>query len=116
MDSTNSTSTIIFAVQINDIKKIGLHARPIAKIVGKISAYKETTVEVVKLDEKTDITKKIVLTGNETKANAKSVLSFIGLQVNNLTKIAFIINGEQAQNAKDVIKAVLVEEKLITQC
>lgn len=111
-------NSIIYAVQIDDEKKIGLHARPAAKIAGAISKYKNIDVEVVKLSDNIDITKPITITGNETKANAKSVLSFLGLQVKNFNKIAFIITKKDNEEIKlEEIKAVIItvlkEEKLI---
>lgn len=111
---------IIYAVQIDDEKKIGLHARPIAKIAGAISKYKNIEVEVIKLPDNVDITKPVKITGSETKVKAKSILSFLGLQVKNFNKIAFIITktddkGEdkKLEEIKSVIISVLKEEKLI---
>lgn len=110
---------IIYPVQIDDVKKVGLHARPIAKIAGAITKYKGIDVEVIKLPDNTDITKPVKITGMETKVNAKSILSFIGLQVTNLTKIAFIITKKDSnedvelKEIESIIKDVLKEEKLI---
>lgn len=111
---------IIYPVQIDDEKKIGLHARPVAKVAGAISKFKNIDVEVVKLPDKTDITKPIELTGNEQKVKAKSVLSFLGLQVKNFNKIAFIITKLDEKEADKVLEEVkteisstLKEEKLI---
>jgi len=105
----------IYAVQIVDIAKIGLHARPVAKIVGKISSpkFKDTKVEVAKLNDDLDLTKEIKLTGKEPIANGKSILSFIGLQIKHMTKIAFIITGDFADEIIETIKKVLLEEGLI---
>ncbi|MBP1525486.1 MAG: HPr family phosphocarrier protein [Spiroplasma ixodetis] len=111
---------IIYAVQIDDEKKIGLHARPIAKIAGAISKYKNIEVEVIKLPDNADITKPVKLTGNETKVKAKSVLNFLGLQAKNFSKIAFIITkmdekeeDKKLEEVKTEIISLLKEEKLI---
>ncbi len=111
---------IIYPVQIDDEKKIGLHARPVAKVAGAISKYKNIDVEVVKLPDNADITKPIELTGKEQKVKAKSVLSFLGLQVKNFNKIAFLITkiddkeeDKILDEVKSVISSVLKEEKLI---
>ena len=111
---------IIYAVQINDEKKIGLHARPVAKIAAAISKYKNIDVEVIKLPDNADITKPVEITGKETKVKSKSVLSFLGLQVKNFNKIAFIITktdaseaDEKLEEVKSIIINVLKEENLI---
>lgn len=111
---------IIYPVQIDDEKKIGLHARPVAQVAGAISKYKSIDVEVVKLPDNVDITKPVELTGKEQKVKAKSVLSFLGLQVKNFSKIAFIItkmdekeDDKMLEEVKKVITSVLKVEKLI---
>lgn len=106
----------IYAVQILDKDKVGLHARPVAKIVAITNdkKYQDTKVEVVKLADGTDLNNEIQLTGNEPKANGKSILSFIGLAVKNENKIAFIIDGPNGQEIIAAIKKVLKDEHLIT--
>ncbi|WP_342276046.1 hypothetical protein [Spiroplasma endosymbiont of Nebria brevicollis] len=125
----NST---IYAVQIIDEAKIGLHARPVSKITGKLAAFKETTVKAVKLNDNADVGKNITvkdgkLTGtdtngkpvsgkelsNEVEGNAKSVLSLLGLGVKHLNKMAFIITSDDSETVKKAIHDVLLEEKLI---
>lgn len=106
----------IYAVQIFDEKKIGLHARPVAKITsitGNIK-YKDTNIQVVKLNDNTDVNGNIVLTGKEPTANGKSLLSIIGLAVKNETKIAFIIDGPNSEEIIQEIKDVLKKEHLIS--
>lgn len=105
----------IYAVQILDKAKVGLHARPVAKIVAITNdkKYQDTTVEVIKLADDTDLNAEINFTGNEPKANGKSILSFIGLAVKNENKIAFIIEGPNGQEIIAAIKKVLKEENLI---
>ena len=111
---------IIYTVQIDDEKKIGLHARPISKISAAISKYNNIDVEVIKLPDNADITKPVKITGNEAKVKAKSVLSFLGLQVKNFSKIAFIITktsvneeDKKLEEVKSEIIYLLKEEKLI---
>lgn len=105
----------IYAVQILDKAKVGLHARPVAKIVAITNdkKYQDTSVEVVKLADNTDLNNEIKFTGEEPKANGKSILSFIGLAVKNESKIAFIIDGPNGQEIIAAIKKVLKEENLI---
>lgn len=105
----------IYAVQIIDKDKVGLHARPVAKIVAITGnkKYKDTTVEVVKLADNTDVNGKIALTGKEPKANGKSILNFIGLAVKHENKIAFIITGPDSKEIINSIKKVLKDEHLI---
>lgn len=125
-------NSIIYAIQIDDIAKIGLHARPVSKITDKLAAFKETKVTAVKLNDSADITKNITfedgkLTGtdtngkvvsgkelsNEKEGNAKSVLSLLGLGVKHLNKMVFIITGDNSETVKKSIHDVLLEEKLI---
>ncbi|WP_308149330.1 MULTISPECIES: HPr family phosphocarrier protein [unclassified Spiroplasma] len=125
-------NSIIYAVQIIDEAKIGLHARPVSKITGKLAAFKETTVKAIKLNDNADVTKNITiengkLTGtdingklvsgkdlsNEVEGNAKSVLSLLGLGVKHLNKMAFIIINGDSEAVKKAIHNVLLEEKLI---
>ncbi|MDQ7982602.1 MAG: HPr family phosphocarrier protein [Spiroplasma sp.] len=105
----------IYAVQILDKAKVGLHARPVAKIVAITNdkKYKETTVEVVKLNDNTNLNEKITLNGSEPKANGKSILSFIGLAVKHENKIAFVIHGPNGKEIINSIKKVLKDEHLI---
>lgn len=126
-------NSIIYAVQINDEKKIGLHARPVSKITGNLAAFQDTEIEVVKLNDSVDITKTItydengILTGTNTngkivsgkdlsdeiKVNAKSLLSLLGLGIKHLNKMAFIITGAKVETVKKSIHNILFEEKLI---
>jgi len=105
----------IYAVQILDKAKVGLHARPVAKIVAITNnkKYQNTNIEVVKLDDNININDTIKLTGNEPKANGKSILSFIGLAVKNENKIAFIIEGPNGKEIITAIKKILKDENLI---
>lgn len=105
----------IYAVQIFDQAKVGLHARPVAKIVAITNdkKYQDTSVEIVKLDDNTDLNTNIQFTGNEPKANGKSILSVIGLAVKNENKIAFILEGPSSKEIISAIKQILHDEKLI---
>lgn len=111
----NNENKEIYAVQIFDKAKVGLHARPVAKIVAITNdkKYQDTSVEIVKLDDSTDLNSKIEFNGNEPKANGKSILSVIGLAVKNENKIAFIIEGPNSKEIIAAIKQVLKDEKLI---
>ncbi|MBE4703791.1 HPr family phosphocarrier protein [Spiroplasma platyhelix] len=111
----NNENKEIYAVQILDKAKVGLHARPVAKIVAITSdkKYQDTTVEVIKLADNTDLNNEISFTGEEPKANGKSILSFIGLAVKNENKIAFIIQGPNCKEIITAIKKVLKDENLI---
>ncbi|MGL5268419.1 MAG: HPr family phosphocarrier protein [Spiroplasma sp.] len=111
----NKQNKEIYTVQIFDKAKVGLHARPVAKIVAITNdkKYHDTTVEVVKLDNNVDLNNTIQFTGNEPKANGKSILSFIGLAVKNENKIAFVIEGPNGKEIIEAIKKVLKEENLI---
>lgn len=102
----------IFAVQIFDKEKVGLHARPVAKIVSVTNnqKYKETSIEVFKLNDDINLNEEIKLTGSEPKANGKSILSFIGLAVKHENKIAFVVKGEHSKEIIEEIKKVLKEE------
>lgn len=104
----------IYAVQILDKIMVGLHARPIAKIVAITNdkKYSNTTVVVVKLDNNTDLNE-IILTENELKANGKDILSFIGLGIKHQDKIAFIIEGEYGEEIRLKINKLLKDENLI---
>lgn len=111
----NNQTQEIYAVQIIDKAKVGLHARPVAKIVAITNdkKYKDTTVEVVKLDDDVDVNGKITLTGKEPKANGKSILNFIGLAVKHENKIAFVLHGPNSKEIINGIKKVLKDEHLI---
>lgn len=111
----NKQNEQIYAVQIFDKDKVGLHARPVAKIVAVTNdqKFKSTTVDVVKLKDSTDLNGKIELTGTEPKANGKSILSFIGLAVKHQNKIAFVIKGDNANEIISGIKKVLKDEGLV---
>ncbi len=111
----NNQTQEIYAVQIIDKDKVGLHARPVAKIVAVTNQkkYENTTVEVVKLSDDVDVNGKITLTGNEPKANGKSILNFIGLAVKHENKIAFILRGPNSKEIISGIKKVLKDEHLI---
>jgi phosphocarrier protein len=74
--------------------KLGLHARPAAILVQKLSRFKSS----------------IKISKNEEQVDAKSVMGVLTLAVACGETIKFIIDGEDEQEAMSVIKE-LIENK-----
>lgn len=74
--------------------KAGLHARPAALFAQKASAFKST----------------IMILKGEKSANAKSIISIMGLGVKQGETIVVKIDGADAEDAATVLKKVVSEK------
>ena len=76
---------IVLRVKI--LNKIGLHARPAARFVEACKKYKSS----------------IIVKKNDAQANGKSLLDLLKLNVLQGDEIEIIIDGDDADNAKNAI-------------
>ncbi|XWW35024.1 HPr family phosphocarrier protein [symbiont of Argiope bruennichi] len=79
------------------IDKIGLHARPVAKIVNEASKYKSS----------------MFLNYNGRKGNLKSILNIISLGVKSNSEVELIFDGDDAELASKQIIETMKNIKLI---
>ena len=106
-------------IKLNDVKNIGLHARPASRIIGTANKYRADVQElsIYLLDSQTNInSEKIDLSKvkeNNKKANGFSVLSLLGLGAKNHSVLAFVAKGAASAKMLAEIKEVLIAEKLI---
>lgn len=84
-------------ITVKIIDPIGIHARPASAIVQTASKFKS------------NITFKI----NEKKGNAKSVINLMALGIKKDSEVEIIVDGEDENEAFDIICKLMADEKLI---
>ncbi len=92
VQSVSSNSNEVFSEVLTVANHTGIHARPASAIFQIANRYKST----------------IELRSNDKKANAKSVISILGMGIKFNDKIEFVANGDDASSAvAELSKAVI---------